>query len=255
MKGLLNIKYTLFSDSGSIFLIFWRFEAENILKIFLEYRSIEYVCQYGVAFLSLQMIAFIHCATFWYIYCTMYHDTYISSTCYFSRFEAGSRCHVSRLLDILASKKSFLTEVRTSIETSIPDFVSVINQSRLTVQCSKTFLNQQGLSVHEKCIHGVTSTTTKDNPAANSSASGAGETEKQIEGAVRNTVEKLVSLVADETIDSEKGKSVLIHSSLFNIDRPRARCYTGSPKHVVKQGAHNFCVDWPGVLKFYSTIF
>ena len=30
-----------FSDSGSIFLIFWRFEAENILKIFLEYRSIK----------------------------------------------------------------------------------------------------------------------------------------------------------------------------------------------------------------------
>ena len=41
---------------------FWRFEAENILKIFLEYRSIL------VAFLSLQMIAFIHCATFWYMY-------------------------------------------------------------------------------------------------------------------------------------------------------------------------------------------
>ena len=41
-----------FSDSGSIFLIFWRFEAENILKIFLEYRSIEHVRQHGFAFLS-----------------------------------------------------------------------------------------------------------------------------------------------------------------------------------------------------------
>ena len=71
-------------------------------------------------------------------------------------------------------------------------------------QCSKTFSNQQGLLVHEKCIHGVTSTMTQDNPMGNSSASGAGETEKQIEGAVRNTVEKLVSLVANEAIDSEK---------------------------------------------------
>ena len=44
---------------------------------------------------------------------------------------------------------------------------------------------------------------TQDNPMGNSSASGAGETEKQIEGAVRNTVEKLVSLVADEAIDSD----------------------------------------------------
>ena len=49
----------LFSDSGSTFLIFWHFEAGNILNIFLEYMSIEYVCQRGVAFLSLQMIAFI----------------------------------------------------------------------------------------------------------------------------------------------------------------------------------------------------
>ena len=29
-----------FSDSGSIFLIFWRFEGENILRIFLQYRPI-----------------------------------------------------------------------------------------------------------------------------------------------------------------------------------------------------------------------
>ena len=44
----------LFSDSGSIFLIFWRFEAKNILKIFLEYRSlagirqmyVEHSCRY-----------------------------------------------------------------------------------------------------------------------------------------------------------------------------------------------------------------
>ena len=88
-----------FSDSSSIFLISWRFEAKNILKIFLEYRPMVYVCQHGVAFLSLQMIAFIHCATFWY------HVTYISSMCYLSRFEARSRCDISRHLDILASKK------------------------------------------------------------------------------------------------------------------------------------------------------
>ena len=69
-QGKANTRYTLFleeycfSDSSSIFLIFWQFEAENILKIFLEYRTIEYVCQHGVAFPRLQMIAFIPLCNF-----------------------------------------------------------------------------------------------------------------------------------------------------------------------------------------------
>ena len=106
-------------------------------------------------------------------------------------------------------------------------------------QCSKTFLNQQGLLVHEKCIHVVTSTMTQDNPMGNSAASGASETEKQIEGAVKNTVENLCYLLLMKPSILKKGKRVLTNSLLFNIDRPRARCYTGSPKHAVTRAARS----------------
>ena len=92
-----------FSNSGSIFLIFWRFEAKNILKMFLEYRSIEYVCQHGVVFLRLQMIAFTHCATFWYMYCTMYHVTYISSTSAISVTNFVQRSDMGRLNGYLST--------------------------------------------------------------------------------------------------------------------------------------------------------
>ena len=41
------------------------------------------------------------------------------------------------------------------IEMKVPDFFSTMSRTIKCNHCSKLFVNQQGLSVHEKCVRGV----------------------------------------------------------------------------------------------------
>ena len=45
------------------------------------------------------------------------------------------------------------------METKVADFVSTVSKTIKCDHCSKLFVNQQGLSVHEKCVHGVSGKT------------------------------------------------------------------------------------------------
>ena len=45
------------------------------------------------------------------------------------------------------------------METKVTDFVSTMSRTIKINHCSKLFVNQQGLSVHEKCVHGVSGIT------------------------------------------------------------------------------------------------
>ena len=41
------------------------------------------------------------------------------------------------------------------METKVPYFVSTVSRTIKCNHCSKLFVNQRGLSIHEKCVHGV----------------------------------------------------------------------------------------------------
>ena len=75
---------------------------------------------------------------------------------------ARSRCHVKRHLAVLATSSPGLfpqkwVAFRTKnsvMETKVPDFVSTMSRTIKCNHCNKLFVNQQGLSAHEKCLHG-----------------------------------------------------------------------------------------------------
>ena len=58
--------------------------------------------------------------------------------------------------------KKSISHRNSEMETKLPDFVSTMSRSIKCNHCSKLFDNQQGLSVHEKCVHGVRQRNDKD---------------------------------------------------------------------------------------------
>ena len=55
--------------------------------------------------------------------------------------------------------KKSISHRNSVMETKVPDFVSTMSRTIKCNHCSKLFVNQQGLSVHEKCVHGVSGMT------------------------------------------------------------------------------------------------
>ena len=55
--------------------------------------------------------------------------------------------------------KGSISDRNAVMETKVPDFVSTASKTIKCDHCSKLFVNQQGLSVHEKCVHGVSGIT------------------------------------------------------------------------------------------------
>ena len=88
------------------------------------------------------------------IYIVCLHS--ISSILDASLFVAVSEVKMSRqtTLGRFGFKKSILHR-KSEMETKVPDFVSTMPRTIKCNHCSKLFVNQQGLSVHEKCVHGV----------------------------------------------------------------------------------------------------
>ena len=75
------------------------------------------------------------------------------------------------------------------METKVPDFVSTVSKTIKCDNCSKLFVNQQGLSVHEKCVHGVSGMTKAARKRVQPKKDPVGETESEITIAVRDTLE------------------------------------------------------------------
>ena len=73
-----------------------------------------------------------------------------------SLFVAVSEVKMSRQMTLgrFGFKKS-ISHRNSVMETKVPDFVSTMSRTIKCNHCSKLFVNQQGLSVHEKCVHGV----------------------------------------------------------------------------------------------------
>ena len=55
--------------------------------------------------------------------------------------------------------KKSISHRNSVLETKAPDFVSTMSRTIKCNHCSKLFDNQQGWSVHEKCVHGVSGMT------------------------------------------------------------------------------------------------
>ena len=51
--------------------------------------------------------------------------------------------------------KKSISQRNSVMKTKVPDFVSTMAKTIKCNHCSRLFVNQQGLSVHEKCVHGV----------------------------------------------------------------------------------------------------
>ena len=66
------------------------------------------------------------------------------------------------------------------METKVPDFVSTMSRTIKCNHCSKLFVNQQGLSVHEKCVHGVSGMTKAAGKGIQLKKDSVGETESEI---------------------------------------------------------------------------
>ena len=77
-----------------------------------------------------------------------------------SLFVAVSEVKISRqtTLGRFGLKKSISHRNRV-METKVPDFVLTMSRTIKCNHCSKLFVNQQGLSVHEKGVHGVSGMT------------------------------------------------------------------------------------------------
>ena len=50
--------------------------------------------------------------------------------------------------------KKSISHRNSVMEMKVPGFVSTMSRTIKCNHCSKLFVNQQGLSVHEKCVHG-----------------------------------------------------------------------------------------------------
>jgi len=88
----------------------------------------------------------------------------------------------------------------------LPDFVAKTQTSVKCSGCSKTFVNQQGLTIHERCVHGV---AVKRKTVVESSCptkAPRSESDSEIKEGVCSTMDKLLSLVAEESSNSEIGR-------------------------------------------------
>lgn len=110
--------------------------------------------------------------------------------------------------------KKSISHRNAVMETKVPDFVSTVSKTIKCDHCSKLFVNQQGLSVHEKCVHGVSGMTKAAGKGVQPKKDPVGETESEIKIAVRDTLDKLLSIVSDESTGSKEGivrsKSILL---------------------------------------------
>ena len=55
--------------------------------------------------------------------------------------------------------KKSISHRNSVMETKVPDFVSTMSRTIKCNHCSKLIVNQQGLSIHEKCVHSVSGMT------------------------------------------------------------------------------------------------
>ena len=55
--------------------------------------------------------------------------------------------------------KKSISHRNSVMETKAPDFVSTTSRTIKCNHCSKLFVIQRGLSVHEKCVYGVSGMT------------------------------------------------------------------------------------------------
>ena len=74
------------------------------------------------------------------------------------------------------------------METKIPDFVTTMSRIIKCIHCSKLFVNQQGLFVHEECVHGVSGMTKAAGKGIQPKKDPVGETESEIKIAVHDTL-------------------------------------------------------------------
>ena len=138
---------------------------------------------------------------FWYL--DLYRVTLCTCTI---AFRAVSEVKKSRqtTLGRFGFKKSILHR-NSVMETKVPDFVSTMSRTIKCNHCSKLFVNQQGLSVHEKCAHGVSGMTKAAEKGIPPKKDPVRETESEIKIDVQDTLDKLLSIVSDESTDSEEG--------------------------------------------------
>jgi len=106
--------------------------------------------------------------------------------------------------------KKSISHRNTVMETKVPDFVSTMSRTIRCNHCSKLFVNQQGLSVHEKCVHGVSGITKAPGKGVQPKKDPVCETDSEIKIAVRDTSDKLRSIVSDESTGSEEGRTIKV---------------------------------------------
>ena len=90
-------------------------------------------------------------------------------------------------------------------DVNLPDFVAKTQKKFTCSTCSKAFVNQQGLSVHEKCLHGVVDEGKILAKSSHSTPKTEGESE--IQRVVSATMDKILSLVAEGSSNSETGNA------------------------------------------------
>lgn len=105
--------------------------------------------------------------------------------------------------------KKGISERNAPVEANVPDFVSTVSRKIKYDHCSKLFVNQQGLSVLEKCVHGVSGMTKAAGKGVQPKKDPVGETNSEIKIAVQNTLHKLLSMVSNESTGSKEGIHVL----------------------------------------------
>ena len=162
--------------------IFWRFEAETFLKMFLNLPGI--VFQPISADVTRQTIKLSHTGL-----------TCSDATCEMSRQPTLAKFGFKKRIDHRGLQQ----------DINLLDFVAKTPKKFTCRTCSKAFINQQGLSVHVKCVHGVVAEGKI--LAKSSDSTPKTESENEIQTAVSSTMDKMLSLVAEESSSSEKGNT------------------------------------------------
>ena len=173
--------------------IFWRFEAETFLKMFLNLPGIvfqpisadvtrqtikeHFLLRYGIKLLA-------HTGL-----------TCSDATCEMSRQPTLAKFGFKKRIDHRGLQQ----------DINLLDFVAKTPKKFTCSTCSKAFINQQGLSVHVKCVHGVVAEGKI--LAKSSDSTPKTESENEIQTAVSSTMDKTLSLVAEESSSSEKGNT------------------------------------------------
>ena len=173
--------------------IFWRFEAETFLKMFLNLPGIvfqpisadvtrqtikeHFLLRYGIKLLA-------HTGL-----------TCSDATCEMSRQPTLAKFGFKKRIDHRGLQQ----------DINLLDFVAKTPKKFTCSTCSKAFINQQGLSVHVKCVHGVVAEGKI--LAKSSDSTPKTESENEIQTAVSSTMDKILSLVAEESSSSEKGNT------------------------------------------------